>query len=54
MESSHKKQKIAPKKAPAWKVDVILLEISAASDSTMLKASTKLWRAMVVPIKAES
>jgi hypothetical protein len=33
---------------------VMLLDVSAASDSTILKASTKLWRAIVVPTKAES
>jgi len=45
---------IAPKKAPAWKVAVMLLEISAESSGLMLKSRLKLSRAMVVPIKAES
>lgn len=49
-----RKQKMAPKKAPAWKAEVILLEMSAASFLLMLKSVLKLSRAMVVPTKAES
>jgi hypothetical protein len=49
-----KKQKMAPKKAPAWKEAVMLLDIFLASEATTLKSLLKLSRAMVVPIKAES
>lgn len=45
---------MAPKKAPAWKVDVMLDEMSAECSGLMLKSVLKLCRAMVVPTKAES
>lgn len=49
-----KKQKMAPKKAPAWNVDVILLEMLLASAGEMSKSLLKLARAIVVPMKAPS
>lgn len=49
-----RKQMMAPKKAPAWKVDVMLDEMSAECSGLMLKSVLKLCRAMVVPTKAES
>jgi hypothetical protein len=45
---------MAPKKAPAWKAEVILLEISLACSGKIPKSCLKLGRAMVVPMKAES
>jgi hypothetical protein len=52
--SVKKKQKMAPKKAPAWKAEVMLLEISLACSGSIPKSALKLGRAIVVPIKAES
>lgn len=49
-----KKQKMAPKKAPAWNAEVILLEMLLATSSVMLKSLLKLSLAIVVPMKAES
>ena len=48
------RQKSAPKNAPAWKADVMLLEMLLAWAAVTLKSVLKLWRAMVVPMKAES
>jgi hypothetical protein len=45
---------MAPKKAPAWKEAVMLLDISLAAGPSMLKSSLKLCLAIVVPMKAES
>jgi hypothetical protein len=45
---------MAPKKAPAWKEAVMLLDMLLAWEGTTLKSLLKLSRAMVVPIKAES
>lgn len=49
-----RKQKMAPKKAPAWKEAVMLLEMLLAWEPRMLKSSLKLSLAIVVPMKAES
>lgn len=49
-----RKQKMAPKKAPAWNDAVILLEILFASEPYTLKSRMKLSRAIVVPTNAES
>lgn len=49
-----KKQKMAPKKAPAWNADVMLLEMLLASAGEMLKSLLKLARAIVVPMNAPS
>lgn len=45
---------MAPKKAPAWNADVMLLEMSAAALALMLNDALKLALAMVVPMNAES
>lgn len=45
---------MAPKNAPAWKADVMLLEMLALFSGVMPKSATKLLRAIVVPMKAES
>lgn len=49
-----RKQNMAPKKAPAWNAEVMLLEMLLATSSVMLKSLLKLSLAIVVPIKAES
>lgn len=49
-----KKQNMAPKKAPAWNAEVMLLEMLFASSPVMLKSLLKLSLAIVVPMKAES
>lgn len=45
---------MAPKKAPAWNADVMLLDTLFAVEDVIAKSSLKLVRAMVVPMKAES
>lgn len=45
---------MAPKKAPAWKADVMLLEMLLASAGKILKSFLKLARAIVVPRNAPS
>lgn len=45
---------MAPKKAPAWKTEVMLLEIALLFESVMPKSVMKLSREIVVPTKAES
>jgi len=45
---------MAPKKAPAWKADVMLLEISFELAGVIPKSLRKLFLLMVVPTNAES
>ena len=54
MSHSLKKQNNAPKNAPAWKTEVMLLETALLLDLVIWKSARKLSRAMVVPTKAES
>lgn len=54
MSDELRKQKIAPKKAPAWKEAVMLLEMLLAWEPRTWKSSLKLSLAIVVPMKAES
>lgn len=49
-----KKQNMAPKKAPAWNAEVMLLEILFATEAVIPKSLLKLSLAIVVPMKAES
>lgn len=49
-----KKHMRAPPRAPAWKAEVMLELISDLFSGVMPKSSTKAWRAIVVPMKAES
>lgn len=49
-----RKQNMAPKKAPAWNAEVMLLEMLFATSSVILKSLLKLSLAIVVPMKAES
>lgn len=51
---SLKKQKRAPKKAAARKVDVMLLETLSDTALVIRNSVVKLAREMVVPMKAES
>lgn len=53
-ESVLKKQSTAPPRAPAWKADVMLLEMLFEFSALMPKSLLKLLRAMVVPMNAES
>jgi hypothetical protein len=49
-----KKQNNAPKKAPAWKALVMLLDTELAFFAVMPKSFLKPAREMVVPTNAES
>lgn len=49
-----KKQNMAPKNAPAWNAEVMLLEMLFATSPVMPKSLLKLSLAIVVPMKAES